>query len=180
MSKTHVISSPAFSIVIFLAVFSAIPVWAQTTQQPAYSAEQASWDFFAAPLVEVIGFGRKALAIGGGFALGTGDRAALGFRLLYAVAPDAESVTVLELAAFTRFYFFKREDRRGPFAQLNVGAALYAYKSAVSFPAKAGTISVGLAAGWRFPFGNHWYVEPAVRAGYPYMFGGGVSAGFRL
>ena len=155
-------------------ILSAVPVQAQTAEQ----SPQGS-DFFIAPLTEIIGYGRKAPAVGGGFALGAGDGVAIGFRLFYAFAFGAESVNTLELALFMRFYPFGPKADTGLFVQANIGAVMYARENAVSFPAQAGSISAGLAAGWRFPFGNRWYIEPAVRTGYPYIFGAGVSAGFR-
>ena len=170
------VNPPALYFILFLVVFSAIPARAQTPQHP-----EGSPAFFAAPLVEAAGFGRRTPAIGGGFALGAGSGTAIGLRLFYAAAPGRESVTMMELAVFMRLYFLGPEADRGPFAQLNVGAVIFAYKSAVvSIPAGAGSISAGIAVGWRFPFGKHWYIEPAVRAGYPYVVGAGVSAGFRL
>jgi hypothetical protein len=43
-----------------------------------------------------------------------------------------------------------------------------------------GTFLGGLTLGWRFLFGDHWYAEPVLRAGYPFIAGGGIAAGFRL
>ncbi|MDR1306884.1 MAG: hypothetical protein LBK74_04845 [Treponema sp.] len=60
------------------------------------------------------------------------------------------------------------------------GAGLFALNGDFTVPAETGRFSVGLAAGWRFLLGERWYVEPFLRAGYPYIAGGGVSAGFRL
>jgi hypothetical protein len=34
--------------------------------------------------------------------------------------------------------------------------------------------------GWRFLFGGHFFIEPAVRAGYPYFAVAGLSAGARF
>jgi hypothetical protein len=34
-------------------------------------------------------------------------------------------------------------------------------------------------AGWRFSFGN-WYVEPYVRFGVPFIWGAGVSGGYKF
>ena len=130
--------------------------------------------------MEGIGYGRRAPALGGGFALGAGDGVAIGFRLLYAVAFGDESINSLEMALFMRFYPFGPEASTGLFVQVTVGAVIYARDNAFSFPSEAGAISAGLAAGWRFPLGKHWYIEPSIRGGYPYIAGAGVSAGFRL
>jgi hypothetical protein len=141
------------------------------------AAEASFPDFFIAPLAEVLGYGRKGPAFGGGLAVGAGDGVAVGARLLYAI--DTESVNALELAVFVRWYLLGSKASSGPFVQVNAGAAVFAHKSAVSFPAEAGSLSADFAAGWRFPLGEHWYIEPAVRAGYPHIAGAGVSAGFR-
>ena len=164
-----------FFVSFFMVLFS-VSARAQTTEQPVYPTEHQ--DFFIAPLAEVIGYGRKGPNFGGGLAIGAGSGAAIGARLLYAA--DTESVNALELAVFIRFYFFGPEASAGPFVQINAGTAVFARESAVSLPAQVGTISAGLAAGWRFLLGNRWYIEPAVRAGYPYISGTGVSAGFRF
>ncbi|MDR2102227.1 MAG: hypothetical protein LBP43_06620, partial [Treponema sp.] len=37
----------------------------------------------------------------------------------------------------------------------------------------------GITAGVRVPV-DHWYVEPYIRGGYPFMAGAGVSAGYRF
>ena len=159
--------------VLFLVILSAVPVHAQTEEQ---SAKRSG--FFIAPLVEVLGYSRKGPAFGGGLAIGAGNGVAIGAHFLYTV--DTELVSALELAVFMRFYLLGPEAHSGPFVQITVGAAVFALKSIVSFPAEAGTISAGLTAGWRFLLRDRWYIEPAIRAGYPYIAGAGVSAGFRL
>jgi len=173
-SAVHVFKPSALYFLLFLVVFSAYPAWTQTTEQDQRP------DFFVAPLAEITGYGRKTPAIGGGFALGAGDGVAIGFRLLYAAAPGGEAVVMLELALFMRFYLLGPEASTGLYIQVTAGAAMFASESAVSLPSEEVSISAGLAVGWRFPLGNHWYIEPAIRAGYPYIAGAGVSAGFRL
>jgi len=154
-------------------VFPVFFVHGQTANQPSESP-----GFFIAPLVEVAGYGRKGPAFGGGLALGGGEGVAIGVHFLYAI--DTESVHTLELAVFMRFYLLGSNAVTGPFIQLNAGAAIHARKSFPSFPADAGGLSAGIAAGWRFPLGQRWYIEPAVRIGYAYIAGAGVSFAFRL
>ncbi|MCL1958278.1 MAG: OmpA family protein, partial [Spirochaetes bacterium] len=44
-----------------------------------------------------------------------------------------------------------------------------------AFPSFAG----GLSVGWRFNLGEHWYLEPAARGGYPHIWGFSVTVGIR-
>jgi hypothetical protein len=47
-------------------------------------------------------------------------------------------------------------------------------------PSEVGTISIGLGVGWRFLLGNLFFIEPAIRGGFPYIVGAGLSAGVRF
>jgi hypothetical protein len=181
--------TPIRFIVFMLITVSAVAAHAQTMGTPVYSAERTGVsegsppDFFIAPLVEVMGYGRdRRPSFGTGFAIGAGNGVAIGTRFMYGI--DTESVHVMELAVFVRFYVQGPEANTGPFFQLNAGAAIFGLEHAPATPAKAGVLSAGIAAGWRFPLGSasvrRWYIEPAVRAGYPYSIGAGVSFAFRL
>ncbi|MCL1815181.1 MAG: DUF3575 domain-containing protein [Treponema sp.] len=161
-----------YPVLLFL-VFSAIPVQAQTADQ---SGERQ--DIFIAPLAEVIGYSRQGPSFGGGFALGAGDGIAVGMRFLYAI--DTEDVHTMEMTVFTRFYLRRSEACTGPFVQINIGAAIFDLKHTASPPAEVGAPSAGIAAGWRFPLGKRWYIEPAIRLGYPYIAGAGAAFAFRL
>jgi len=171
----RVFKPPTLCFLLFLIVFSAVPAWAQTAKQ---SSQISS--VFIAPLAEITGYGRNAPAFGGGLALGWGEGGAIGLRILYSAAFGEEKITALETAFFARFYLFGPEVSTGLFVQPTIGIIIFAGESALSLPAEVGSISAGLAVGWRFPLGTHWYIEPAVRTGYPYIYGAGVSAGFRL
>ena len=175
---------PVLYLVLFFLILSAIPVHAQSTEKQVYSAERTNEsegsppDFFIAPLVEVLGYSRKGPAFGGGLAVGAGSGVAIGLRLFYAI--DTESINTLEIAVFMRFYLQGPDACTGLFVQLNAGASIFDYESAATPPAEAGDISLGIAVGWRFLLGSRWYLEPAVRLGYPYIGGLGVSIAYRL
>ena len=146
----------------------------------AFTEEEAArtGGFFVSPLAETLIYGEHGLAFGAGFAIGAGDDGAIGIRFLYAI--DGEDFIFMELLFFLRMYLFGFSNsarNTGPFLQLNGGPVLFAAGNPelTGF----GTISAGLTAGWRFPFGNNWFIEPAIRAGYPYIAGGGLSAGYR-
>ena len=150
----NIAKKPLVYVFIILFFFLAIPIC-------------AGEDFFVAPLGEAAGFGWDGLSYGGGFTLGCGDGAAIGIRCLY--AQDSYNFIAMELQCFLRMYFSLNANT-GPFVQISAGPVIYAD----TIPALSGygTISAGLGAGWRFPVGKHWYIEPAIRAGYPYLIGG--------
>ncbi|MCL1813864.1 MAG: hypothetical protein FWG29_10155 [Treponema sp.] len=178
-----------FLVVLFI-VLSAVSAHAQTAEQPVYSAEgteagvanedsrSASPDFFIAPLAEIVGYSRIGPSFGAGFALGAGNGVAIGARFLYCA--DTESVYTMEITVFMRFYIQGADVCTGPFAQLNAGASIFNHEHSVSPPTEVGALSAGVAAGWRFLLAERWYVEPALRFGYPYMFGVGVAFAYRL
>jgi hypothetical protein len=79
----------------------------------------------------------------------------------------------LEMAALGRWYFLSFEKSR-LFAQVELGADLI-FSGERNIPALLG----GLVLGWRIPLGS-WYLEPALRGGYPYIWGGGLGFGYRI
>ena len=160
-----------------ILLFLLFPLFVVHAQDPKSSDRLA--DIFIAPLAEVIGYSRKGPAYGGGLAIGAGDFGyAIGLRVLYAV--DTESVHTLELNFFVRYYFLTPDDHQGPYFQINAGPAVFSYNEIVSIPSEVSEITASLVFGWRVPLSKSFFVEPAVRVGYPYIVGAGVSAGFRL
>jgi hypothetical protein len=74
-------------------------------------------------------------------------------------------------------YFFSLDANNGPFIQASGGPIIYSdTRPEIS---GYGNISAGLSTGWRFLLGKHFFIEPVIRIGYPYLIGGGVSTGFR-
>jgi hypothetical protein len=138
------------------------------------AAAQDRGGFFAGGLVETAFFSAESLSFGGGLAAGyDGDGAAVGVRA--AGFTDPEGVAALEACLFFRLYFPRGGTGGGFFLQLNAGPSLY-HRAGQS--AWAGAVSAGVQAGWRFVFNRRFYLEPAVRAGYPYIAGAGLSAGY--
>ena len=135
-------------------------------------------DLFIAHLAETLLYSQEGISMGGGFALGFGSGSAIGIRLLYAL--DADTYGILEMLFFLRFYLSASNASSGPFLQFNGGPVLFTNEGIGSTREGVGTLSAGISGGWRFLLGNHWFVEPAIRAGYPYITGAGVSAGLRL
>jgi hypothetical protein len=132
--------------------------------------------FFAGGLAETAFFSAESLSYGGGLVLGYDGGAALGVRV--ACFADPEGVVALEVCAFFRFYLPGLQDPFGFFLQLNAGPSIYDKDGLPGLPARAGMFSAGIQAGWRFVSNKYFYLEPAVRVGYPYIAGAGLSAGY--
>jgi hypothetical protein len=130
-------------------------------------------DLFFAALAETSLNARRGMAGGGGAAVGFGDGTAFGGKFLFNGGGD--TLRVLEAAFFLRCYLPSLRGHRGFFAQGEFGSSVMREGDQWM-----GDFYGGLTLGWRFLFGDHWYVEPAIRAGYPFIAGGGVAAGFRL
>jgi hypothetical protein len=153
-------------MVVYIVFLTCFPVHAQAERE----------DFFIAPLTEVIGYSFDTIAYGTGLCIGYGSGNTIGIRLLYAGNP--EKFIFMEVLFFLRLYLSRSGVARGFFIQLNSGPVIYAHGR----PERTGygNISAGFSAGWRFFLGKQWFIEPAVRAGFPYVAGGGISAGLRL
>ena len=155
-----------------LALFLIAPVfWA--------SGDEAK-EFFIGVPVDINMYSRSGAAFGGGLFLGLGgDGAALGIRALY--NRDMDKFQSLEMTLFLRLYLpeiyvTKISGNSGFFAQLNLGPALFWEED----KEKRGVFCAGLGLGWRFLPGEDWFVEPALRVGYPFLLGVGVAAGIRM
>ena len=135
-------------------------------------------DFFIAPRAEALMYSQSSVSAGGGITIGYGTGAAIGFSLIYAV--DPQKYGIVEMLFFLRYYLARSMPSQGPFLQVNAGPVLFTSDTIKTAGEGIGTISAGLGAGWRFPLGKHWFLEPAIRAGYPYIGGAAVSAGLKL
>jgi hypothetical protein len=132
-------------------------------------------DLWVCPVFEAGLYGISHMAVGGGAALGYGDRVAFGLKAVF--WNDIEETSSWELNFLARFYFFfcsEAPSNSGLFVQFNGGPVLF------TKPFFVGTISAGLSLGWRFLLGGHFFVEPAIRGGYPYIAGVVLSAGVRF
>jgi hypothetical protein len=160
---------------IFINALRIIPVFGQV---PASVHE----DMWVCPVFETGLYGISNPSFGGGGALGYGDRLAFGIKVMY--WGDREDVRALEVNFLARFYFFglMRAEAFGAEALRHSGLFIQADGGPAIFtkPSVKTTISAGLSLGWRFLLGRHFFVEPAIRGGYPYIAGAGLSAGFRF
>jgi hypothetical protein len=162
----------AILLFVFVNALGIAPAFAQ--DRPA-----AHEDLWVCPVFESGLYGISNIAIGGGAALGYGDRVSLGLKAVYWT--DMEKVRALELNFLARLYFFRAAEASGLFIQFNGGPVIFAPdEDNITIPSELSMISAGLSLGWRFLFGKHFFVEPAIRAGYPYIAGAGLSAGLRF
>ena len=143
-------------------------------------AEQAertrSGNTFAGLSFEGLGYSRSGFALAGGLTFGHNfNRIGLGLNVLYGTCLQ-ESFSFLEATALFRFYIL-RNANFGPFVQAEGGFVFLAYDG---FDAGRFAPSAGLGLGWRIPFGERFFAEPALRIGYFYMLGIGLTAGIRF
>jgi len=136
-------------------------------------------DFWISANMDAAMYTYSGVSWGGSLSLGYGDGTSIGLKASWFYI--CEGVNTLELCFLFRFYFFGSQANSGPFVQFAGGPALFFPKDiGISLPAKLGMISAGLDIGWRFLIGKLFFIEPSVRAGYPYIAGGGISAGIRF
>jgi hypothetical protein len=108
---------------------------------------------------------REGMAAGGGLSFGAdlNRQFALGIKAAY--SNNFDTLGNIESAAFFRWYPLS-----GLFIQAEAGGAFF-FEDSETYPAFLG----GITAGWRFALGGNFYLEPAVRVGYPFAWGTGVS-----
>jgi hypothetical protein len=82
-------------------------------------------------------------------------------------------IMTLEPEVFTRWYVWELKNLSF-FVQAGVGISVI-FEDKEAHPAALGDLTLGV----RIPF-NRWFVEPSLRAGYPFIWGAGVSAGYRF
>jgi hypothetical protein len=134
-------------------------------------------DFWVSPGAEMALYSPSGVSVGGSLAAAYGNRFSIGIKAAWFFDINNE-LDALELGFLLRYYFMKSEPSTGPYLQLTGGPVLFFDREEKnSVPAHYGRISAGLTFGWRFLFGKLFFAEPYIRAGYPYIFGAGVSAG---
>jgi hypothetical protein len=159
-------------LLMFINTLGLIPVFAQNS--PALRE-----DLWVCPVFESGMYSVSKMAVGGGAALGYGDRVAFWLKVVY--LDDMEEVRVSELNFLLRFYFFDRSAPSGPFVQFNIGPVILAWdEQNITIPSETVMTAAGLSLGWRFLFGRFFFLEPCIRGGTPYLFGAGLSAGGRF
>jgi len=120
----------------------------------------------------------EGLTFGGSFSLGYGTGTLVGLKLVWYIT--GEIINTLELNFILRFYLLGANVYWGPYLQFMGGPSLFNRSGDFSVPSYSGSFSAGAGFGWRFIFGDRWFLEPALRFGYPYFAGFGISAGVRF
>jgi len=136
-------------------------------------------DLWVCPGAEIAMFSISGAAYGGCLTLGYGNKASIGIKAAYLVDPIGR-IGTLELNFLFRFYILGDYARSGLYIQINGGPTLFAKNDGLSVPSEFCVISAGLSMGWRFLFGRYFFIEPAVRGGYPYIVGGALYTGFHF
>jgi hypothetical protein len=138
-----------------------------------------SGDFWVCPAVDAALYTPYGYSLGAGFALGYGRGSSIGLKTVWFL--ERNGISVLEINCLLRFYFYGKRAYSGPFLQVTGGPALfYSQNRDDILPAKVGIFSFGGSLGWRFLIFDRVFIEPSVRAGYPYLFCAGISAGVRF
>jgi hypothetical protein len=138
-----------------------------------------SGDFWVCPAGEAAMYTPYGYSYGVGLALGYGRGSSIGLKTVWFL--ERNGVSILEINCLLRFYFYGKRAYSGPFLQILGGPALfYSQNSEVSLPARVGIFTFGAGLGWRFLLFDKVFIEPTVRAGYPYLLGAGISAGVRF
>jgi len=159
-----------FAIIFLLAVLLLIvnPIFAE------YQREK----IFIAASTETIPYNHNSFAFGGGLSFGYGTGGGIGLKL--SCFFGLEGMNALELNVFIKYFLQEKYADTGPFIQIMTGPVIFNRLDEFSLGSNIGTMSASLGFGWRFLFGDIWYVEPMARGGFPYILSAGVSGGLRL
>ena len=137
-------------------------------------------DIWFSPSFDMAMYSPFGVSSGVGIAIGYGSGTSIGLKAAWLFNVDGQ-VNFMELNALFRVYLSEGQTNSGLFIQIAGGPAIFFGKDEnVSFPAILGIPSFGVTAGWRFIMGKYFFLEPSIRAGYPYIAGISLSAGVRF
>ena len=135
-------------------------------------------NFWVSGGIETAMYSDSGFCYGGSLSIAFGKGVSIGGKAAYFINFDT-GIDALEYGFLLRFYFLGISSYSGPFFQLSGGQVfLFRRSSGLLFPAEWGTIYAGAETGWRFLLGKNFFMEPFIRGGFPYLIGGGISAGF--
>jgi len=142
----------------------------QPDEPPPPQADASKSGFFAGAGSELNNNSTRkgTTAMGGNVVLGydMNKNFALGLNAIY--SHDMEAMSTLESMVMVRYYL----PAAGSFLQAEAGGALSTTEG------KNSTVPLGgLTAGMRLEMENRWYLEPALRGGYPFTWGAGITLG---
>jgi hypothetical protein len=116
---------------------------------------------------------RQKMAFGTQVSVDYGVVPNLAAGVKFGFSHNFSNIMTLEPEVFARWYFLELKNLP-LFAQADLGASVI-FEDGKPHPAFLG----GLSAGIRIPF-KAWYIEPCLRTGYPFIWGAGLSAGYRF
>jgi hypothetical protein len=141
--------------------------------------ESEKGDTWICPSGEAALYSLSGVTYGGGFAIGYGKGISIGMKVTW--FPSSYYISVLELNFLFRIYFSGEKAFSGSFIQLIGGPALFfGGDDDTSLPSKMGVFTVGLSYGRRFLIKEKLFIEPSIRAGYPYIASAGLALGVRF
>jgi len=139
-----------------------------------------SEEFWISPGAEMAFYSPVSLSAGGSVTIAYGSGTSIGTKISW-LYDNKGQLNVFILDFLLRWYFFGNSANSGLYIQFAGGPAIYLQsEEEISMPVRIGTLTAGLALGWRFLLGNYFYIEPSISGGYPYIFGAGLSAGVRF
>jgi len=137
-------------------------------------------EFWVCPSAEAALYSKQSFSYGAGFSAAYGKKISIGLKGAF-LFDEKNELDVLEIHVLLRLYLTGGAANSGPFFQFTGGPALFfPREEGVALPAEFGLFSAGISFGWRFLFGNTFFIEPFIRGGYPFIAGGGLSAGIRF
>jgi len=140
----------------------------------------AAQDFCVSSGAETALYSPVSLSAGGSVAIAYGSGTSMGIKTAWLFDRESQ-LNVLILDFLFRWYCFGNAVNSGLFFQFAGGPAIFFEREEEdSLPVRLGTLSAGLALGWRFLLGKYFYLEPSISGGYPYIVGAGLSAGVRF
>jgi len=127
---------------------------------------------------EVNGYSRKGAALGVNVVFGMEFDTCFTTGLSTGFSHDLGTVSVWNFQLLFRYYlpWLRSSVPVGGFFVQAESGGILAFEHGENFP----TFSAGISAGWRYNLPRNWYIEPAVRFGYPHIWGLGITAGYRF
>ncbi|MCL2230423.1 MAG: hypothetical protein FWC01_04955 [Treponema sp.] len=181
-----------FVILFLFLILGNIPLFAQEEEQTQeqtresvpssgfFAPPPAKGEFWFCPSAEIGLYSKFSFSYGAGFSIAYGRKVSVGLRAAF-LYDNHDSLDVLELNILLRLYLSGKSANFGPFLQFTGGPAIfYPSDGEISLPGEFGLFSAGVSFGWRFLFGNIFFIEPSVRGGYPFIAGGSLALGLRF
>ena len=146
------------------------------------AAPEKRGDFWISAGAETAFYSASGLSYGACLSAAYGEKISIGIKGIYFLDKESE-VDVLEINLFLSWFLLNRPFISGPFFQFTAGPAFFLNRNTIISPEGSpgiGMVTAGLAFGWRFLFAKRFFIEPSIRAGYPFLAGISLSGGVRF